>query len=165
MRPAGRSSIMMPSGVSADTTVSSASTPVAATGAATCILSLMRGSSLDDDRIRDLVVHALTPLTENKHVIDDAIEVADERNRAGDAVDDIAQPEDAGERGRRKVRAHDLDADDLLADRLAVLLDQVDGDADQNQPGDDRDADTDAAECIHVIASLHGLEVGADEHR
>src|SRR5262247_2476549 len=120
--PAGRSSITMPSGVSADTTVSSDSIAVAlATGSA----SSMRGPDVlrfHDDRIRDLVVQALARVAEDETRIDDPVDVADIRNGAGDAVHEVAQPEDAAERRARAIRAHDLDADDLLRDGLAVLV-------------------------------------------
>src|SRR6185503_12521782 len=76
--PAGRISSRMPSGVSAATTESST-------------------SGDDDDRVRDPVVNALARVTEDQQAVDEEIEPED----AGDqAVHDVAQPEDAPERGR-----------------------------------------------------------------
>src|SRR3954468_5694931 len=84
--PAGRISSRIPSGVSAETTESST-------------------SGDDDDRVRDLVVHALARVAEDHERIDPAVE----RDDSEETVDHVAQPEDATERGRRAVRAHDLD--------------------------------------------------------
>ena len=60
--PAGRSSSRMPSGVSAETTVSSARLPSAGS------------SGLDDDGIGDLVVEALARLPEDEEHVDQAVE-------------------------------------------------------------------------------------------
>src|ERR1044072_4827641 len=106
----------IPSGVSADTTVSSDSRMPA------LVDGVLR---FHDDRIGDLVVYALARLAEDEQRIDQLVEVAEIRNGARQAVDEVAQPEDAGDRSARAVRAHDLDADDLLADGLAVLVDEV----------------------------------------
>src|SRR6266536_563915 len=89
--PAGRISSRMPSGVSAETTESST-------------------SGDDDDRVRDLVVHALARIAEDQQAVDE--EIGPERAR-DESVHDVAQPEDAPEGRRRAVRSHDLDAEPL----------------------------------------------------
>src|SRR3569832_1699794 len=94
--PAGRISSRMPSGVSAETTESST-------------------SGDDDDRIRDLVVHALAGVAEDQQRIDPLVE----RDDSQQPVHHVAQPEDAGERCGAAILAHDLDAQPLLGDGLA----------------------------------------------
>src|SRR6185503_7079519 len=90
--PAGRISSRMPSGVSAATTESST-------------------SGDDDDGVRDLVVNALARITEDQQAVYQKIEA----ESAGDqAVHEVAQPEDAAERGGRAVSADHLDAEPLL---------------------------------------------------
>src|SRR5262245_53459084 len=101
----------MPSGVSAETTVSS--TPAATE----------TRSGDDDNCVRDLVMQTLPRLSEDEQRIDEA----EQRNQADDPDHEIAEPEEPRERHRRAVAAHDLDAEDLLADRLAVPRDVLDG--------------------------------------
>src|SRR5688500_12332788 len=78
--------------------------------------ALTRGSGLDDDRIGEVVVQAPLRRPEDEEHVDDAVN----RNDVQQAIDDVAQPEDAGDAGAAPVAAYHLDAEDLLADRLAV---------------------------------------------
>src|SRR6266852_1938186 len=79
LRPAGRSSSRMPSGVSAATTVSN--TPWA----------LRVCSGFDDDGVRKLVVQALPRFSEDEKHVDEPVE----RDDADQPVHDVAQPEDS----------------------------------------------------------------------
>src|SRR5258706_16159935 len=113
----------MPSGVSAATTVSSIP------------WALGELSRLDDDGVGNLVVQTLPRFTEDEEQIDQAVE----RDDADQSVDDVAQPEDASERNRRSVGAHDLDPQQLLGDRLSVLRDVLDREPAPDDEPDERD--------------------------
>src|SRR4051812_34505907 len=144
VRPAGRSSRRMPSGVSAATTVSRMSR------------ESRPASRLHDDGVGNLVVQALPRIPEDEQDLHDAVERPDQRNRRDQAVDDVAQPEDAVERHRRAVAANHLDAQNLLGDRLTVLLDVLDR---QPEP-DDR-----TGQRRHERDGDHGARVAAGSRR
>src|SRR3954453_7257743 len=111
VRPAGRSSRRMPSGVSAATTVSRMSRDT------------RPASRLHDDGVGNPVVQTLPRFPEDEQDLDDAVERPEQRNRRDQGVDGVAQPEDPPERRCRAVGANHLDAQNLLGDRLTVLLD------------------------------------------
>src|SRR5690349_10365891 len=114
LRPAGRNSSRMPSGVSAATTVSRTSL---------AYVDKLRGASRpNDNRIGHLVVQTLSCLAKNEQDFDEAVE----RNDADDRVDDVAQPEDAAERHGGPVAANHLDAGEFLADCLPVAQHEPD---------------------------------------
>src|SRR3954471_20187663 len=114
VRPAGRSSRRMPSGVSAATTVSRMSR------------ESRPASRLHDDGVGNLVVQALPRIPEDEQDLHDAVERPEQRDRRDQGVDSVAQPEDPPERRRRAVGADHLDAENLLGDCLTVLLDVLD---------------------------------------
>src|SRR6476659_8753558 len=88
----------MPSGVSAATTLSST------------IAAWRDCSGDDDDRVRDHVVQTLPRLPEDEEAVDERVEWDDPEQ----AVDHVAQPEDAAGRHWRAALADDLDAEHLL---------------------------------------------------
>src|SRR5829696_6088456 len=124
--PAGRSSSRMPSGVSAATTVSSIWRRPA------------RASGFDDDRVGNVVVHAASLAAEDEERVDDAVE----RDHSEHGVREVTRDDHARDRHFRTVFAQELDLTGLLADRLAVLAEQLDG---EEHPRDETDAAHDQA--------------------
>src|SRR5690348_7492905 len=84
-------------------------------------------SSLDDEGARNLVVQALARLAEDHERVHQEVDRAHDGYQGWDAVHEVAQQEDPPERGFASIGAHDLDAADPLADRLAVAGDEHDG--------------------------------------
>src|SRR4051794_40564925 len=104
--PAGRSTSSIPSGASAVTTVSSEVTAHPGKG--------RFASSLDDDRVGDVVVQALARVAEDHQAVDKRVDRAGERDHHDDPADEIAQAQQAAERCPFAVRAHDAHAEQLL---------------------------------------------------
>src|SRR5262245_58981070 len=122
LRPAGRSSSRMPSGVSTGTTVSRASGRPA--------------SGLDDDGVRNLVMQTLAGLGKDEQRIDHAVR----RDDAYHPVEDVAEPNEPPQRSRRAVAAHHFDPNQLLADRLAVARHRLDvGPTETHEPDESGD--------------------------
>src|SRR5262245_21754322 len=116
VRPAGRNSSRMPSGVSATMTVSRTSG------------ELRRSSGLNDDGVGNLVVQTLSRLAEDEQKVDQPVE-RDEREQS---IDDIAEPEQPAERALRTIGSDHLDVENFFAEGLAISFDGADG---QSEPG------------------------------
>src|ERR1700730_7066617 len=94
----------MPSGVSAETTVSST------------YVGLRVRSGFNDDGSGNLVVQTLPRFPEDEERVYKPVE----RDNADKRLHDIAQPDDAPDRDGRSIGAYDLDVEELLGDRLAI---------------------------------------------
>src|SRR4051812_32528853 len=136
----------MPSGVSAATTVSRISP------------RCRRTSGFDDDGVGKVIVDAAPCIAEDEERVDEAVE----RDQPKESVHEIAPDDDPRDGHFRAVGAQEFDPAGLLADRLPVLPEKLDGDPEpRNQAdGGQRDPNPHAGAKVVSARRSGGRETG-----